>query len=70
MESQNTTFPQHERSEAERVRGPQRMRQAWSRGPIDKLLLTCVELCKLYDYFLTLTSDCHGLELLSSHSLC
>ena len=24
--SQNTTFPQHERSEAERMRGPQRMR--------------------------------------------
>ena len=26
QDSQNTTFPQHERSEAERVRGPQRMR--------------------------------------------
>ena len=26
MESQNTTFPQHERSEAERVRGPERTR--------------------------------------------
>ena len=25
MESRNTTFPQHERSEAERGRGPQRM---------------------------------------------
>ena len=26
QDSQNTTFPQHERSEAERMRGPQRMR--------------------------------------------
>ena len=39
-------------------------------GLIKKLLLTSVYLCKMSDHLLTITSDCHGLELLSSHSLC